>query len=54
MKQSQIIGKVDPVLKARIDWMQEYIDWLLARYDRLEDDLFKALIDKKMELVERV
>jgi len=50
----KIIGKVEPVLKARLDWLQEYIDNLLERHDWIPDDVFKALIDKKQELVEMV
>ena len=57
MSQPRIIGAVEPWKKARLDWIQEYIDWLWARYDPLPDDVMSeiaALYDKKIRLVEEL
>ena len=47
------IGKIDPLLKARIDWMQQFIDWSINR-GNTEKDYLLALINKKQALVERI
>jgi len=54
MSQPRIIGAVEPWKKARLDWIQEYIDWLWGRYDPLPDDVISeiaALYDKKVRLM---
>lgn len=45
---------VDAVLKARIDWIQEYIDSLIERHVYVSKDVLMALYDKKAELVEMI
>jgi len=54
MKQTQTKGRIDPLLKARIDWMQEYIDTMQERYDHVPADVLVGLYNKKQTLVERV
>ena len=53
MKQTQTTGRIDPLLKARIDWIQQFIDWSINR-GNTEKDYLLALIDKKQALVERI
>lgn len=53
MKQTQTTGRIDPLLKARIDWIQEFIDWSINR-ENIEKDYYLFLIGKKMALVERI
>ena len=52
-RMKQIKGRIDPLLKARIDWLQEYIDWSINRGNN-EKDYLLALFNKKMALVERI
>ena len=54
MKQTQTTGKIDPLLKARIDWIQQYIDTMQERYDRVPKDVLLGLYNKKKALVERI
>ena len=54
MIQSQTTGRIDPLLKARIDWMQKYIDTMQERYDHVPADVLVGLYNKKQALVERV
>lgn len=51
---NMIIGKVDPVLKSRIDRVQAHIRLLVERYERIPEDVWDALTRKLYELVERV
>ena len=48
-----IMGRIDPLLKARIDWLQEYIDWSINR-GNTEKDYLLSLFNKKQALVERI
>jgi len=49
-----IIGKVDPILKIRIDHVQGQIQILTERYEHIPDDVWEALTRKLYELVEKV
>lgn len=51
---TKIIGKVETEIKARINWMQEYIDLMIERHGTIPKDVYRALVEKKIALVEKI
>ena len=49
----KIKGRIDPTLKARIDWLQEFIDWSNNR-GNTEKYYLLALFAQKQALVESI
>jgi hypothetical protein len=54
MRAPIITGDVDPTLRARIDWLQEYIDEMVERHTYVPSDVLNALYNKKRDLTEMV
>ena len=52
-------GEINPGLKARLDWIQEYINWLNNRYEAFDDmdDIMAeiaGLYEQKWELTKQI
>jgi len=60
MKQSQIVGRIEPLLKVRIDNIQDQINRLLKNYALSEPyyismvEVLQALIERKAMLTNRI
>ena len=60
MQKSKIIGRVNPLLKARIDNIQYYIDKMIFEYNMSEkysdiiDEVLKVLFERKNRLVNQI
>ena len=53
----KIIGRIEPILKLRIDNLQHYLDRMLNEYDMDEPmvwDVVKALFERKQLLINQI